>query len=175
MAEGESQKEILMKNKILVAGLIGILFVGSLGRGGKLFAAAPSMGNNSAALQQDRHVSVETFHQSLASHGSWFTHKKYGEVWRPSGVSVHWRPYTEGRWVYSDYGWTWDSDEDWGWATYHYGRWFFDENDGWCWIPGTDWGPAWVSWRFGDVWIGWAPLAPEIGWDNGLAYSAART
>ncbi len=44
-----------MKNEILVAGLTGILFAGSPGSGGKLFAAAPSMGNNSAALQQDRH------------------------------------------------------------------------------------------------------------------------
>ena len=38
-------------------------------------------------------------------------------------------------------------------------------------MPGTDWGPAWVSWRFGDGYCGWAPLPPLVGWDNGLVLS----
>ncbi len=31
------------------------------------------------------------------------------------------------------------------------------------WFPGTDldWGPAWVSWRTGGDYIGWAPLPPR--------------
>src|SRR5436190_6022006 len=31
------------------------------------------------------------------------------------------------------------------------------------WLPGTDldWGPAWVSWRTGGDYIGWAPLPPR--------------
>ena len=59
-----------------------------------------------------------------------------------------WRPYTHGRWVYSDdHGWIWASDEPFGWATYHYGRWAWINNCGWVWIPGDQWAPAWVSWR----------------------------
>jgi hypothetical protein len=36
---------------------------------------------------------------------------------------------------------------------------------GWVWVPGRDadleWGPAWVSWRTGGDYVGWAPLPPE--------------
>src|SRR3954464_2631010 len=47
--------------------------------------------------------------------------RRSGGVWEPAQVEVGWRPYTRGRWVQSDYGWTWLSNEPWGWATYHYG------------------------------------------------------
>ena len=30
---------------------------------------------------------------------------------------------------------------------------------GWVWVPGYEWGPAWVSWRTGGDYVGWAPLA----------------
>jgi hypothetical protein len=29
------------------------------------------------------------------------------------------------------------------------------------WVPGYEWGPAWVSWRFGGNYVGWAPLPPD--------------
>jgi hypothetical protein len=32
---------------------------------------------------------------------------------------------------------------------------------GWGWVPGTMWGPAWVSWRSGGGYAGWAPLPPR--------------
>jgi hypothetical protein len=35
---------------------------------------------------------------------------------------------------------------------------------GWCWIPGTLWGPAWVSWRWGGGYVGWSPLPPRGVW-----------
>jgi hypothetical protein len=117
-------------------------------------------------------VTVDAFYQSLGTYGHWFSHDRFGWVWMPYDVAVSWRPYSVGQWAYSDYGWTWDSDEPWGWATYHYGRWQFDANYGWLWVPGTDWGPAWVSWRFGDGYCGWAPLPPLVGWDNGLALNS---
>jgi len=47
-----------------------------------------------------------------------------------------------------------------GLATYHYGRWVYDSYYGWLWTPGTQWAPAWVSWREGGDYIGWAPLPP---------------
>ena len=71
-------------------------------------------------------------------------------------------PYwTNGRWVFTDYGWTWESDWNWGWAPFHYGRWAMVQPRGWCWVPGTLWGPAWVAWRVGRTNVGWAPLPPQ--------------
>ena len=88
----------------------------------------------------------------------WY-HNRY--VWIPEDVDARWRPYTEGRWVYSRrHGWTWVSSEPFGWATYHYGRWGFSNRIGWFWVPGTRWAPAWVSWRQSDDYLAWAPLPP---------------
>ena len=55
------------------------------------------------------------------------------------------------------------SDEPYGWATYHYGRWLYDDFQGWVWKPGVEWAPAWVGWRSNDDYIGWAPLGPGGG------------
>ncbi|MFX8813069.1 DUF6600 domain-containing protein, partial [Acinetobacter baumannii] len=72
-------------------------------------------------------------------------------------------PYrTGGHWVYSNAGWAWASDYNWGWAPFHYGRWAFDPMYGWFWVPGYEWAPAWVSWRSGGGYYGWAPLSPGI-------------
>ena len=99
------------------------------------------------------------FYDRLSPHGSWtWTQGQY--VWVPTGVDAGWRPYTRGRWVYTDHGWTWASDEPFGWATYHYGRWGFSNRIGWFWVPGNRWGPAWVSWRQSDDYLAWAPLPP---------------
>lgn len=103
-----------------------------------------------------------SFRDSLAPHGDWFRHDRFGNVWAPRRVEHGWRPYTHGRWTYTDYDWTWASDEEWGWATDHYGRWYFDRAEGWLWIPGDEWAPAWVAWRNGGGYVGWAPLPPDI-------------
>jgi hypothetical protein len=107
-------------------------------------------------------VSVGFFVERLGHHGRWTTVATYGHVWVPSGVAAGWQPYSMGHWVYTDaYGWTWVSDEPWGWATYHYGRWVWLEPQGWVWVPGTVWAPAWVVWRTGGGYVGWAPMPPE--------------
>src|SRR6266568_2239386 len=66
-----------------------------------------------------------TFYTKLDPYGTWFETSDYGYVWQPREAesSRNWRPYTSGRWVYTDAGWTWISEEPFGWATYHYGRW----------------------------------------------------
>ena len=61
------------------------------------------------------------------------------------------------------YGWTWVSNEPFGWATYHYGRWAYSNRLGWVWVPGTQWAPAWVAWRGSDDHLAWAPLPPDAG------------
>ena len=95
-------------------------------------------------------VDVGFFYTELSPYGEWVRHPYYGWVWFPRHVRAGWRPYSDGRWVESDYGWTWVSYEPFGWATYHYGRWAWDRYVGWLWVPGTDWGPAWVAWQQGN-------------------------
>jgi len=113
------------------------------------------------------------FYDSLSSYGSWFETPDYGYVWQPVVVrDSNWRPYSRGRWACSDRGWTWISEEPFGWATYHYGRWALLRGYGWIWVPGSEWAPSWVSWRENDSHIGWAPLPPETlayrghSWDS---------
>ena len=110
------------------------------------------------------------FHQRLSPYGRWETRAGYGEVWRPR-VAAGWRPYTTGHWVYTDYGWTWAADESWGWAPFHYGRWYQDADLGWGWVPGNVWAPAWVDWRNGGGYVGWAALPPEVGFTAGVGVS----
>jgi hypothetical protein len=108
------------------------------------------------------------FYEKLDPYGEWRETSEYGYVWQPreAETSRDWRPYTEGHWVYSDAGWTWVSDEKFGWATYHYGRWVRLRRVGWVWVPGDEWAPAWVSWRSSKDYVGWAPLPPEARFDR---------
>src|SRR5688572_27324452 len=113
-------------------------------------------------------VALGFFHEALDPWGDWVWAAPHGWVWVPGAVDPFWRPYTVGRWAWSDYGWTWVSDEEWGWATYHYGRWARLPRHGWAWIPGDVWGPAWVAWRNGPGVVGWAPLPPGVGFRAGV-------
>jgi hypothetical protein len=113
-------------------------------------------------------IDVGFFYDSLAPYGDWYLDAEFGWVWAPRGVRYGWRPYTEGYWLYTDYGWTWVSSWNWGWAPFHYGRWHFHPHRGWVWLPGRDWAPAWVAWRSGDGWVGWAPLPPGVRFRAGV-------
>ena len=117
---------------------------------------------------QDPTVDVGFFYNELSPYGEWVRHPRYGWVWFPRHVQAGWRPYSLGRWVETEYGWTWVSNEPFGWATYHYGRWAWDSQFGWLWVPGTHWGPAWVSWQQGNGYVGWAPLPPAVGFQVGI-------
>ncbi len=101
------------------------------------------------------------FYDYLSDYGQWVRYPGYDYVWMPHGMAAGWRPYTYGRWVWTEYGWTWVSYFRWGWIPFHYGRWVFEPGFGWFWVPGTVWAPAWVIWRYGGSWIGWAPLPPH--------------
>ena len=107
-------------------------------------------------------VSFNVFYNELRPHGRWINNGRYGRVWIPNaGRNFH--PYaTNGYWVMTDYGNTWVSDYSWGWAPFHYGRWYYDDYYGWAWIPGYEWAPAWVSWRSGGGYYGWAPMGPGL-------------
>lgn len=111
---------------------------------------------------------LDFFYSELAPYGHWFDTAGYGWVWSPDDLPVGWRPYSDGCWSYTDLGWAWVSYEPWGWATFHYGRWYFDDDLGWAWVPGYVWGPAWVDWRWSDEWVGWEPLPPDVDWVAGV-------
>ena len=165
---------------------------------------APAVAEEAVAEAEAEPVAVSTveekapevadvdFNVALSPYGTWVYIEGYGRCWRPA-VSVNnsnWRPYVDGgQWVYTDQGWYWNSNYNWGWAAFHYGRWFLDARYGWCWWPDTVWGPSWVHWRYDDSHCGWAPLPPytvyrpgiglvyrgrsvHAGFDFGLGFSA---
>lgn len=110
---------------------------------------------------QDAYVSYQSFYESLSPYGTWIDDPQYGYVFVPS-VDNDFRPYfTDGHWLMTEYGNTWVSDYAWGWACFHYGRWIYNAYYGWVWVPGSEWGPGWVSWRWGGGYCGWAPLYPD--------------
>ncbi|PKL83477.1 MAG: hypothetical protein CVV24_04755 [Ignavibacteriae bacterium HGW-Ignavibacteriae-3] len=127
-------------------------------------------------------ISIGFFYSSLQPYGEWMELDNELIVWRPNRINRNWRPYSNGRWSWTSDGWHWDSFEPFGWATYHYGRWYLDDYYGWIWIPGYEWAPAWVEWRYDNNYIGWAPLPPyasfrinlgiyfSIGWHSNYRY-----
>lgn len=120
-----------------------------------------------ASVDEQQDVDFNAFYDALSPYGTWENDPEYGEVWSsndPSFVPY----YTNGNWAYSDAGWAWVSDYSWGWAPFHYGRWAFRGH--WIWVPGYEWAPAWVSWRTGDDYYGWAPLGPGISVGIGVGF-----
>ncbi len=100
------------------------------------------------------------FYTGLSPYGSWIEIDYGVVVWRPTIMRMDWSPYRDGRWIWTSDGWYWQSYEHFGYITYHYGRWYFDDYYGWLWYPDYEWAPAWVEWRYDDHYIGWAPLHP---------------
>lgn len=133
-----------------------------------VFALLPSI-PSMAQREYDEEVTLQTFYDELEPYGQWVDDPEYGYVWVPDVEDPDFRPYsTNGRWVMTEYGNTWVSDYEWGWAPFHYGRWAFTDYYGWIWIPDTEWGPAWVTWRSNDEYYGWAPLGPNVSVDMAI-------
>jgi len=104
----------------------------------------------------------------LDSYGSWI-YVDDTWCWRPR-VTVDWRPYWNGRWIWTPSGLTWISAEPWGWLPYHYGSWTRAAGYGWVWRPGRVYSPAWVYWYVGADWTGWCPVGYYLDY-----YRARRT
>jgi len=135
-------------------------------------AASASMDDVDAdAGYQPPPADVITVYQTdLNPYGHWISDPTYGQCWVPNDTPAGWQPYTVGHWVDSDDGWTWVSDADevnWGPVVYHYGCWN-QSSGGWCWVPGTTWAPAWVAWREGGGYCGWAPLPPQCAFSSDI-------
>jgi hypothetical protein len=135
---------------LLMAGLAGVL----------VFGATRAYASLEVSASVSIHANAD-FYDPLAVHGTWVEVGSYGRCWHPAGVAVEWRPYCYGYWEWTDCGWYWVSDEPWAWACYHYGTWVYDSNYGWVWVPDIEWAPAWVYWRWGGGYVGWAPCPPH--------------
>ena len=116
-------------------------------------------------------VSFQLVYDELSKHGVWLQDKGLGYVWLPF-ENGNFRPYyTNGYWAMTEYGQSWISYYSWGWAAFHYGRWTYDGYYGWLWVPGSEWGPAWVKWRYNNEMYGWAPLLPGEHADSILEHT----
>lgn len=81
-----------------------------------LMASAPA---REAKAQPNVSVSFQTFYNDLEPYGQWIDYPNYGYAWVPS-VSGDFRPYyTNGYWAMTEYGNTWVSNYNWGWAPFH--------------------------------------------------------
>jgi hypothetical protein len=77
-----------------------------------------------------------------------------------------WAPYQSGYWTMDyPYGLTWVSNEPWGYAPYHYGRWASVSNE-WFWVPeatsvSPTYSPALVAFiPFNNSSVAWVALGP---------------
>jgi hypothetical protein len=156
--------------------LLALLLLGSLAGGG--FAQTSISAGIHVGPSGQTSVDLGFFYDDLAQYGNWIERPSYGWAWTPRDVSADWRPYEDGHWVWTDQGWTWVTDEPYGWATYHYGRWYEDPEIGWTWVPGEQWAPSWVSWQEGGDYVGWAPLPPSVslsaGFNGALSVSLSQ-
>lgn len=112
--------------------------------------------------------------RALDGYGHWEESAAYGAVWIPvEALTTGFVPYlTNGQWMPSAAGWYWQSGYAWGRVTFHYGRWV-QIGGTWAWVPGASFAPAWVDWRVGNGWAGWAPLAPVgAAWSSPYVYCA---
>ena len=149
-----------------------------------------------AARAEDA-VSLDFFYTNLQDKGDWLQTPEYGYVFQPRVAQQKrdWRPYSNGSWAHTDEGWLWNSREDFGWATYHYGRWTRLKGYNWVWVPGYEWAPAWVAFRGSREdgpsagrpaagrrrsdsstqvsYVGWAPLPPEARFDGSVGFNSA--
>lgn len=134
-----------MAKACLLVGIISLMFI-----------------KTTAAETMQPNISFQVFYDELLPYGDWIADPVHGYVWVPY-AGPDFQPYaSNGYWVMSTYGNTWVSNYDWGWAPFHYGRWYFDDYLGWAWVPGYEWGPAWVNWRSNGNYYGWAPLMPGL-------------
>ena len=112
--------------------------------------------------QIEVNVTIGGFYDELAPYGRWVD-CRYGHCWVPGRVTAHWQPYTNGQWIYTEYGWTWMSDDPWGGNPYHYGTWMvLDHLRVVCGLRVRLGSPAWVTWSYSNNYVGWAPLPPSV-------------
>jgi hypothetical protein len=96
-------------------------------------------------------IDFDTAIELLNPYGTW---AKVGDKWAFTPLD-HAVPYTNGRWLYSEYGWFWKGNAPHSWITEHYGYWKRGDDKVWAWYPGSTWLPQIVEIRSSPAGIGW--------------------
>jgi len=99
----------------------------------------------------------DTVLQLVNPYGTW---SKIDGKWAYTPLD-HEAPYTDGRWIYTEYGWYWKGRLPHSWLTEHYGYWKRDANKVWSWYPGPYWLPEIVEIRATSTHIGWRSAAVD--------------
>jgi hypothetical protein len=102
----------------------------------------------------------DTFLSILQPHGTWMETEPGGARYKfvPS-TPKNYVPLSNGRWIYSNYGWYWLGQEAFSAITDHYGYWVYGADQRWSWRPGPDWHSDIVEWRQTPTHLGWRPSA----------------
>jgi len=107
-------------------------------------------------------VDFDIFLDLLNPWGSWSEVAPNDWRYHPD-AAVDAIPYAHGRWIYTDFGWSWADQFPGGWATSHYGWWMLEPNPSgtgpqvWGWHPDSVWHAAPVDFRQTKEYIGWRP------------------
>ena len=131
-----------MSHRALLFALVGSLLLGLVTRAG-MTADTPYTTRG----QADFDLAL----QLINPYGLW---SKIGDKWAFTPTD-HLAPYTDGRWIYTEYGWYWKGAKPHSWLTEHYGYWKRSANKVWSWFPGPDWLPEIVEIRASSKYIGW--------------------
>jgi hypothetical protein len=99
----------------------------------------------------------DTVLQLLNPYGTW---SKIDGAWAYTPLDQG-MPYTNGRWIYTEYGWYWKGALPHSWATEHYGYWKRGADRVWSWYPGPFWLPEIVELRNTSTHVGWRCAAVD--------------
>ena len=103
-------------------------------------------------------IDFDTAMELLNPYGTWV---KIDGLWAYTPLN-HAKPYTNGRWIYTEYGWCWKGNEPHSWATEHYGYWKRGANKVWSWYPTPEWLPQIVEIRATSTHIGWRAAEVDV-------------
>jgi hypothetical protein len=116
-----------------------------------IVAASPLARGGFAPYTEPGKIDFDTAMGLLNPYGTWA--KVDGKwAWTPLD---HVAPYTNGRWLYTEFGWFWKGTAPTSWVTEHYGFWKRNADKVWTWYPGTDWLPQTVEIRASPDGVGW--------------------
>jgi hypothetical protein len=129
-------------------------------------------------------------YSNFASYGQWQDVPGYGYAWAPNNQSrTNFAPYQNGQWVWEPgAGYTWVDNAPYGYATSHYGTWFYNADyGGWLWQPpanqyqnsstslASSWLPAVVSFFFSGSGGGIGGLGSLLNGGGGPSDDAGNT
>jgi hypothetical protein len=104
-----------------------------------------------SAYSERGKTDFDTILQLLNPYGKW---SKIAGKWAFTPTDLM-TPYTDGRWLYTEYGWYWKGRAPYSWAAEHYGYWRCGPDKVWSWYPGPYWLPQIVEFRATTKYIGW--------------------